>query len=364
MKKHKGSMISYLNKSTQAAKVSRDYVIKEIEVSKIIKNEKNFYSIEGIEEMANSLAVSRHIPPLEVIANKDGTYRLISGERRLSATLLRIKRGEIEEHSTLPCHVLPDFEADDTLTQDQQEMLAVILANNYRDKSPLDKLKEVEALEPIARSIYETEKATGNLKEDGKNLSFRAFFAKCILDVSEAALHRLKSLSKLTSRARQALADRSINKSVAEQLATYPNEVQDDFIHRIEQGEIQGSLVDLTLMRSETKEDDFEHLEASKPKEEEQKLKQCEETPVPMGRQEQTDGAVATADDSDGDGHMESSIPPYSLITMRSMTKQFQNFLYIVLEDLKRKNQSKASLITIVKEHEAYIHTWIEQHNE
>ena len=131
MKKHKGSMISYLNPATQSAAVQRSvYRVENIDAEKIIPNEKNFYSIEGIEEMANSLAVSDHMAPLEVVANGDGTYRLISGERRLSATLCRIRRGEIDK-AELPCHVLPAFEAKGALSAEQVEMLSIIFANNY-----------------------------------------------------------------------------------------------------------------------------------------------------------------------------------------------------------------------------------------
>ena len=116
MKKHKGCMLSYLNTATQNAAVQRSvYRVENIDAEKIVPNEKNFYSIEGIEEMANSLAVSDHMAPLEVTANGDGTYRLISGERRLSATLCRIRRGEIDK-AELPCHVLPAFEAKGALS--------------------------------------------------------------------------------------------------------------------------------------------------------------------------------------------------------------------------------------------------------
>ena len=111
MKKHRGSIINYLNATTQnAAQTESAYRVEKIDAERIIPNEKNFYSIEGVEEMANSLAVSDHMPPLEVVDNGDGTYRLISGERRLSATLCRIRRGELEK-ATLPCHILPAFTA-------------------------------------------------------------------------------------------------------------------------------------------------------------------------------------------------------------------------------------------------------------
>ena len=92
MKKHNGSMMAYFNTATQNAAVQRSvYHVENIDAEKIIPNEKNFYSIEGIEEMANSLAVSDHMAPLEVVANGDGTYRLISGERQHFAASVAVK---------------------------------------------------------------------------------------------------------------------------------------------------------------------------------------------------------------------------------------------------------------------------------
>ena len=203
MKKHRGSIINYLNATTQnAAQTESAYHVEKIDAERIIPNEKNFYSIEGVEEMANSLAVSEHMPPLEVVDNGDGTYRLISGERRLSATLCRIRRGELEK-ATLPCHILPAFTAKGALSAEQVEMLHIILANNYRQKTALDQLNEVRQMEPIARAIYEDAKEKGALAESegsSLNMRFRTFFAKEILDISEAKLQRLQSLTKLTEK--------------------------------------------------------------------------------------------------------------------------------------------------------------------
>ena len=70
MKKHKGSMLTYLNPETQSAAIQRSvYHVENIDAEKIIPNEKNFYSVEGIEEMANCLSVSDHMAPLEVCSH-------------------------------------------------------------------------------------------------------------------------------------------------------------------------------------------------------------------------------------------------------------------------------------------------------
>lgn len=244
MKKHRGSIINYLNATTQnAAQTESAYRVEKIDAEHIIPNEKNFYSIEGVEEMANSLAVSDHMPPLEVVDNGDGTYRLISGERRLSATLCRIRRGELEK-ATLPCHILPAFTAKGALSAEQVEMLHIILANNYRQKTALDQLNEVKQMEPIARAIYEDAKEKGALAESegsSLNMRFRTFFAKEILDISEAKLQRLQSLTKLTEKARKAFDEGLIGKTVAAQMASLSPEEQDNIVYKIRIGTCDGT---------------------------------------------------------------------------------------------------------------------------
>ena len=247
MKKHKGSMISYLNPATQSAAVQRSvYRVENIDAEKIIPNEKNFYSIEGIEEMANSLAVSDHMAPLEVVANGDGTYRLISGERR------RIRRGEIDR-ADLPCHVLPAFTAKGSLTAEQMEMLSIIFANNYRQKTVSDQLSEMQQLEPIARVLYDEAKERGELTDaNGRTIKFRTFFAEHVLAISESTLQRLQSLSQLTDAARGAFEEGRISKSVAAELASLEEAQQDSFIASVQAGEYSGTSADLK-----------EHLKAS-----------------------------------------------------------------------------------------------------
>jgi len=247
MKKHTGKLVAYLNDVTRQAAATPDagYTVRQIDVTKIIPNEKNFYSITGIEELANSLSVSdRQIPPLDVVDNGDGTYRLISGERRLSATLFRIERGEMER-AELPCHVLPNFRQEGNVTAEQMETLSIILANNYRQKTTLDRLREVQELEPIARAIYQEEKEKGALSDgSGKNTPFRTFFAEQILAISPAALQRLKTLENLSEAAADAFEEGLLSKSVATEVAALSKEEQDGFVASIRAGECTGTRTD------------------------------------------------------------------------------------------------------------------------
>ena len=255
MKKRTGSMVSYLNTVTRHASTSETgYTVQQIDVTKIIPNQKNFYSITGIEELANSFSVSDQMPPLDVVDNGDGTYRLISGERRLSATLFRIERGEIA-HAELPCHVLPAFRQEGSLTAEQMETLSIILANNYRQKTTLDQLREVQELEPIARAIYEDEKAKGVLADNnGKNTPFRTFFAEQILAISPAALQRLKALENLSDEAVAVFKEGRISKSVATELAALPEDDQRVFVEGVQKGHFAGTIAELQSLHSHDEE--------------------------------------------------------------------------------------------------------------
>lgn len=59
--------------------------IERISIDRIIPNNKNEYSIEGIEELKFSILHNGLKQNLEVTNNGNGTYSLLSGERRYTA---------------------------------------------------------------------------------------------------------------------------------------------------------------------------------------------------------------------------------------------------------------------------------------
>lgn len=131
-------------------------------------------------------------------------------------------------------------------------MLAIVLANNYRQKTALDQLNEVQALEPIARAIYEEEKENKNLSiSDGRSIKFRAFFAERILNISDAALKRLQALNNLTQEAKEAFDNGVIGKTVAMALASLTDHAQNAFLEAIHRGEFSGSMADLETFKKQ-----------------------------------------------------------------------------------------------------------------
>lgn len=233
IKKHTGDIRSFLNPATLEAAsspIGNAYEVTMVDAHKIYVNEKNLYGIRGIEEMANSMAVSDNIPPLVVTPIENGKYKLISGERRLSAVLLREQRGEIE-NPKVPCFIR-EIQPIGPLSAEQSEMMLLILENAHRDKTPLEKLNEIKAMEPMARKIYADERAKGNIKG-----SFRSFFAESVLNMSEASVKRLKALDRLIPDVKDALEDGRISQSVSVELSKKSEEEQRQFLARLENGE-------------------------------------------------------------------------------------------------------------------------------
>ena len=119
----------------------------------------------------------------------------------------------------------------------------------------LDQLNEVQQLEPIARAIYQEAKEKGELADaNGVNMKFRTFFAEHILSISKSALQRLQTLSQLTDEAKNAFEEGLIGKSVAVEIASLDQELQNSFVASIRAGRLSGTLSDLAA-----------HLKASNP---------------------------------------------------------------------------------------------------
>ena len=242
MKKYSGNLLSYLNDQTKesiaAEKSKGSYTVQNIDVEKIIPNSRNFYGVRDIEALAATMALSGHISPLEVTPLDNGTYRLISGERRRAAVQLRLKRGEIE-NGEVPCIIRETFHDNDKLTAEQQEIINIISANDYRDKTPFEKLDEITELEPIARNFYETEKNNGYAE------NFRKFFAEKFLGVSIGTLQRTLALKKLVPEAREAFDAGLIKKTALAELAYKPEDVQREYLAKLKQGEVSGTIEDV-----------------------------------------------------------------------------------------------------------------------
>lgn len=249
MKKYNGSMMAYLNERTQgavAAETSNRSEIQMIDFHQLIPNTKNFYGIREIEQLAHSMALSGTVEPLLVVRRDDGNYNIISGERRFRAVSLRYERGELTSPD-VPCLVHEAFSGDGKLTAEMRENIAIVCANSYRQKTALEKLEEINVLEPIARIYYTDALADGSFSG-----AFRKYFAEQFLGMSSTSLQRLLVLRKLCPEAREALQEGTISDTLASVLANRSPEEQQDYLKRMASGEAQGTVKELVEFYKDT----------------------------------------------------------------------------------------------------------------
>ena len=245
MKRYSGDLLAILGKKRKEVALRKSsYEVQLIDAHDIIPNSKNFYGIREVEELATRMRISGHITPLEVVARDDepSKYTLISGERRRAAMLYRLEQGEIEK-AVMPCIVREDLDGTEALTAEEIEAINIISANDYRDKTPFEKLDEVVIMRPIAKKLWEKAKASN---EEGKQLNdFRAYFAREILGISPSSLQRLTMLENLVPEARTAYEDGLIGKSVLYELANKQEDEQSVYVAGLKSGENAGTVAEV-----------------------------------------------------------------------------------------------------------------------
>lgn len=326
MKKLDGSLMAYLNNSTKAAAQNMSSnTIKMIDVADLVPNTGNFYGIRDIEQLAHSMALSNTVEPL-MVAKRNGEekYDIISGERRYRAVSLRLERGEITD-SKVPCIVHEPFADDGKITAKMKEDIAIICANSYREKNALEKLQEVDVLEPIARIYYD--ELLANNEHEG--MSFRAYFAEKFLGISSSSLQRLITLRKLTPEAKTALVNGDVSDTLAAYIARKSPEEQLEYLRQLQAGEVSGTVRELQEKDKAEAEAGDESMDSGSEAEEVQESfpsEDVEEIEEPESTGEDNLSAAINDDNDDSDTETEIPAQPQSIegkLEQEGQTKLF-----------------------------------------
>lgn len=130
--------------------VEKQSFIQELDINSLVPSQNNFYGIREIEELAESIKESGLMHNLVTRKKDDGTYEIISGERRYRA----LKSLGYEK---VPCQVkeISDLDAEIMLIQANVEQ---------RELLPSEKMEGIRRL----KAIYEQKKANGQQLPKGK----------------------------------------------------------------------------------------------------------------------------------------------------------------------------------------------------
>lgn len=202
--------------------------IQMIHYTKLKPNPDNFYDTQGIEKLAAAIRIAGEIKnPLRVKKTDIDEYEVNEGHRRRLATIYNVEEMGMNEFEFVPCVV-----EDTTSTVGK---LNLILSNStQRERTEYEKMQEAEKLR-ILLDQYAKENETKISSTDMRKL------ISTILGVSGTKIAQLESINRnLVDNAKEKFEKGEIPVSVANEMATLPQEVQQDLA---EQEEIKLSQV-------------------------------------------------------------------------------------------------------------------------
>lgn len=137
------SVLDALNKNSKATvdeTAAARFRTRDISIRKMYSNDGNFYSMEGVEELAQDILAVGLLQNMVVTYEpcERGEYKIIAGERRWRALKLLIEKG-YEEFEITTCQIK-------TPKETHEETVQLILANAYRNKTVMDVLEEEKQL--------------------------------------------------------------------------------------------------------------------------------------------------------------------------------------------------------------------------
>lgn len=218
--------------------------------NKIVKNPKNKYSIKGIPALAESIKQYGLVQPIHVAPEKNGTYMLLGGERRITAIDMLIEDPEARdwnEDTLIPCIVkgIEDVKLD--LSPENKERYAIITTNREaREYTDGDVYMEIQEWKLIIQELREKgiEYIT-QYDEEGneKPIPIKGRKTRDILSqttgVSRGQVNKFETVhNKGSEELKNALLDGKISVSVAEKAARELNkEEQRKIVTATEQGQ-------------------------------------------------------------------------------------------------------------------------------
>lgn len=184
------SVMDALNKNSKAAaedKPKARFRTRDISIKKMYSNDKNFYSMNDIEELAQLILAVGMMENMAVTYDpcERGEYRIIAGERRWRALTLLTEKG-YEDFGIATCQIL-------TPAEEHEEIVQVIVANAYRTKTVMDILQEEKQLKESLQYMKDNGLTLQGYKLDSGRL--RDVIAD-IMNMSAAKIGQIEGINK------------------------------------------------------------------------------------------------------------------------------------------------------------------------
>ena len=136
-------------KTIEELEAKDNFKVEYIDIKNIKRNEKNFYDIVNIDELAEDIKMNGLNHNLVVRKLDDNNYELISGERRYTALSKLVKEGN-KIFALVPCKVIEVNDID-------AEIILIQANAQTRELTEKEKLEQINKL----TALYKTKKANG-----------------------------------------------------------------------------------------------------------------------------------------------------------------------------------------------------------
>lgn len=192
--------------------------VEYLSVRDLIPSKANFYSVDYVEELKNSIEMFGIMQNLTVLSLDNGKYKIIAGHRRHLASLSLVAEGKTE-YEMVPCSV------ETELDHIKEQLLLITTNATARQLSDYEKVIQAEKIKELLKSYRKSEKITGRTRD----------LIAQMLDTSPAQVGRMESISKnLDSRFKEAFKTQEINVSTAYELSKLPHEEQKSILKTFE----------------------------------------------------------------------------------------------------------------------------------
>lgn len=226
------NVMEQLNKNAQKAAVGDEtpkarFRTKDINIKKLYSNDKNFYSVTDIEPLAQKILLVGLIENLEVVHDPcdRGEYRITAGERRWRALKLLVEQG-YTDFEMVTCQIQTPASAD-------EEMLRLIIANDYRNKTVADILEEEKQLKDILQRMKQEGRTIKGYKLDSGRL--RDVIAK-MLQMPATKIAQIESINKhLIPEFAEELKESRLTFSAAYMISGMNEETQAEMLERYQE---------------------------------------------------------------------------------------------------------------------------------
>lgn len=188
--------------------------ITYIDLDKLIADDKNFYELSNIQELASNIQLCGLQQPIRVREAENGRYRIVSGHRRCAALRSLVEQG-LDRFGRVAC-IIEHGEASEAM----QELRLIFANSSTRQLTSAEQMHQAERVEAL---LYQ-------LKEEGVNFPGRMrdqVAAAC--KVTGTKLAELKVIrEKLQEPFKGQFERNEINASAAYKLARLPEYIQCD----------------------------------------------------------------------------------------------------------------------------------------